>query len=177
MENKNKKLSPRMESQIKGYAKKLAYKIDPSLEQDFIHDMYVLWLEFDLEPEALLWIAIKHEMSDIAFRSRKYRYSLSKLKFLSYEELVKERNSNGESVSLPSYQSLDSYLIYNDCMEDNIILNELLSCLSSKERMSLVLIFGYGYKGREVGELLGVTRSMISRYKSRAIEKIQEKVG
>lgn len=157
MENKDKKLSPRMDAQIKAYAKRLAYKIDPSLEQDFIQDMYVLWLELDLIPEALLWTAIKHKMSSI-FRSRKYRYSMSKLRFLSYEELVKERNS---------------HLIYDDYMEDIVILDELLSFLSPEERISFILFYGYNYTGPEIGKMIGVTRSMISRYKTRALDKMR----
>ena len=175
---KGKELSPRMDAQIKKYAKRLAFKIDPSLEQDFLQDMYVLWLEFDLANEGLLWTAIKHEMSDIVFRSRKYRYSVSNLKFISYEWLMIEMN---EGLGRESHKRmndaikkiLDLQLGYNTKLDNTLLIPQLLRKLSDREKQCIILCYYQGLNGKEAGKKMNISQSMISRYKNRALKKMR----
>lgn len=178
MNNKDRKLSDRLEKQIGSYAKRLAAKVDPSLEQDFVQDMYVFWLEFDFSNEALLWTAIKREMSDIVFRSRKYRYSVSNLRFLSYEWLMEEiyqdskRNHTRSKTDIIK-KILELQLDYNIELDNTLLIHQLLKKLSDREKEAIILCYYQDLTGEEAGKQMKITRSMISRYKSRALDKMR----
>lgn len=182
----NKTLSHRMNSQIKKHAKRLAFRIDLSLEQDFVQDMYILWLESTIiDNEALLWTSIKRDMSDIIFRSRKYRYTVSKLCFYSYEWLMIKETFQSPPETLRDYifnlklnQMLDPYLLYGNSINDTILVHQLLEHLSDQEQEYIILYYFEGYNDREIGELFeGLTRSCICKRRNKALEKMRGMLG
>ena len=62
-------------------------------------------------------------------------------------------------------------------LEVALSLEEVLSCVSTQERLILKLYYIEGLKDREVAELLGISVDAISARKLRALNRLREIVG
>ena len=101
---------------------------------------------------------------------RKARY----LEFDQYKDRGISLFSEVESLDVP----LDSCLIdRKTCVEQevttNIVIEEMLSELSERERQVIVLVAMAGYKVREAAKILGITERHVLRLKKSAQEKMR----
>lgn len=101
---------------------------------------------------------------------RKARY----LEFDQYKDRGIKLFSEVESLDVP----LDSCLIdRKTCVEQevttNIVIEEMLSELSERERQVIVLVAMAGYKVREAAKILGITERHVLRLKKSAQEKMR----
>ena len=64
--------------------------------------------------------------------------------------------------------------IYN--LENKVLIENLLSCCTKKERQILDLLFFKGYSGEEIAKKLGMSRQWVHTIKHRAFKKIRENI-
>ena len=65
---------------------------------------------------------------------------------------------------------------YHPSLEDQVLTEDLLSCLSSEERKIVVLAVFGGYKGEEIAKILGYKHSTIRSKYRRALKKLERKL-
>ena len=63
-----------------------------------------------------------------------------------------------------------------DNLENKVLIENLLSCCTKKERQILDLLFFKGYSGEEIAKKLGMSRQWVHSMKHRAFEKIRENI-
>ena len=63
-----------------------------------------------------------------------------------------------------------------DNLENKVLIENLLSCCTKKERQILDLLFFKGYSGEEIAKKLGISRQWVHSMKHRAFEKIRENI-
>ena len=64
----------------------------------------------------------------------------------------------------------------NDKLEKKVLIENLLSCCTKKERQILDLLFFKGYSGEEIAKKLGMSRQWVHTIKHRAFKKIRENI-
>ena len=63
-----------------------------------------------------------------------------------------------------------------DNLENKVLIENLLSCCTKKERQILDLLFFKGYSGEEIAKKLGMSRQWVHSMKHRAFEKIRNNI-
>ena len=64
-----------------------------------------------------------------------------------------------------------------DNLENKVLIENLLSCCTKKERQILDLLFFKGYSGEEIAKKLGMSRQWVHSMKHRAFEKIRGQIN
>ena len=139
-----------------------------ALFDDVVQEMYLSLLQSDAYKDGTPFSYndfrdAKHDAID-ALRSRRYANS--------YGRAI-------EHLHLGHARELDSWAEPDLCYEERFInqltFQEMLGLLSGNEK----LVFGYlvaGMKEREIGAILSLGRSMVAKYKWRAIRRIQKRM-
>ena len=63
-----------------------------------------------------------------------------------------------------------------DNLENKVLVENLLSCCTKKERQILDLLFFKGYSGEEIAKKFGMSRQWVHSIKHRAFEKIRNNI-
>lgn len=64
-----------------------------------------------------------------------------------------------------------------DNLENKVLVENLLSCCTKKERQILDLLFFKGYSGEEIAKKFGMSRQWVHSMKHRAFEKIKNNIN
>lgn len=84
-------------------------------------------------------------------------------------------SKNEDKISRFTYEIFDNCASYNEQYDDKIAVEQILNCLTEKQKRVLVYRYKYGFSDREIAAKLNIKRQSVNQLKNRAFEIIRTK--
>lgn len=116
-------------------------------------------------------LLLKIPLSKTYSNHKLINYILSSIKKKKYNLAKREKNN---IIHLSNSNYTDTLLSSNDTIYDSLLYKEIISSLSNRDKLIILLYYKYGYKEAEIGTFLGVTKQAISKKKNIILKNIQK---